>query len=149
MKRAKEQQQRGIRIQIFILIVLMLAPVFAIFQDAGASAFHWQDDRLTLNYPDNRTAEMLYEDVTAIEYREVFDFGTPVTGGMESKCKFGLWNNEEFGDYQACCHVDIPDCIIFTAADTHYVISFESPETTIALYESVRAMLLEKGYLSE
>lgn len=149
MKIAKEQQKRGFKLQIIIIIAICLVPAFAIFRDAGASAFHWQNDRLTLTYPDNSTIEMLYDDVTAIEYRETFDFGTPVTGGTEDQCKYGLWNNEEFGDYQACCHVDIASCIIFTTSDTHFVISFESPETTLALYESARTTLIDGGYITE
>lgn len=149
MKIAKEQQKRGFKLQIIILIAVFLVPAFAIFRDAGASAFRWEQDRLILNYPDKSTCEMLFADVTAIEYREAFDFGTPVTGGTESKCKYGLWNNEELGDYQICCHVDIQSCIIFTTEDTHFVISFESPETTLELYESVRNTLIETGYLTE
>lgn len=149
MKIAKEQQKRGFKLQIIIIIAICLVPAFAIFRDAGASAFNWQSDRLTLTYPDDSTSELLYEDITAIEYREVFDFGTPVTGDTEAQCKYGLWNNEEFGDYQACCHVDIASCIVLTTEDTHFVISFEARETTFALYESVRTTLIEGGYISE
>lgn len=149
MDEARQRQKRGFRLQIILILVLCLVPALALFRDAGASAFNWQSDRLTLTYPDGTGAELLYADVLSVEYRDTFDFGSSVTGGTMDKCRYGLWHNGEFGDYQSCCHVDIPGCIVFTTKDTRFVVSYESADTTLALYESVRDTLLQEGYLTD
>lgn len=148
VKIAKEQQKRGFKLQIIILIAICLLPSLAFFRDAGSSAFQWEKTQLTLNYPDGATQIMEYASITQVEYRESFDFGTPITGSTEDQCKYGLWSNDELGEYYACCHVDIPGCILFTTSDAYFAVSFESAETTLALYESVSQMLVDQGYLT-
>lgn len=145
---AKRQQKKGLKIQFFILLILFLIPSLTLFRNADATAFQWENDHLVLNYPDDSVAILNYADILRVEYLDSFDFGTAITGGIEDQCRYGTWHNDAFGEYQVCCHTKIPSCIVFTTADTHFVISYESAETTKALFDSVTQTLNEQGYLT-
>lgn len=147
-KRAKESQKRWMITFALIMVLVLLFPAFSLFDDAGSNAFRWSEDGLSITYPDGTTISVPYDTVNDISFSEGIRYGEAVTGGTEKQYRYGTWNNEEFGDYQLFTHVDFHHCIIFDTDNGFVVINFESNDTTAALYESVRQVLIENGYIT-
>lgn len=141
------QAKKEFKLQLLIIVVILLFSALVFFRDPGASAFEWKDDCLLLTLPDDTRVQVGYDTISAIEYRETFDFGSPVSGGIVDRCRYGLWSNAELGGYIACCREDVPNCILFTTSTGPVVISSESAEATQALFDSAQDMLA--GYLPE
>ena len=148
VNRAKEAQKRWMITFAVIMVAVMLIPAFSLFDDAGGTAFDWSKEGLTISYPDGTAVSMPYESVNDISFSEGIRYGEAVTGGTEKQYRYGTWKNEEFGEYQLFTHLDFHHCIIFDTDNGFVVINFESNDTTAALYESVRQMLIENGHIT-
>ena len=82
-----------------------------------------------------------------MELRESFDPGTALDGGVKNRICYGLWHNEEFGDYHLFVSEKIDMVIVLqTARGEVLVFNYESEETTRRYFDSFTVFLTDEGY---
>lgn len=119
---------------IWVVVIACLAMFMQPRRTVRSEAF---EDGLTVESESGYVIDIAYEDVTAIELREDFDYGTLIDGVDEKKEKSGVWENEELGQYRLCVNAGIPSCIILHTESGSLVINYESDRSTQSLYEAM------------
>lgn len=88
-----------------------------------------------------------YADISAIEAVEVADFGAPVSGGEGKSCRWGLWENEAWGQYTQHTITETAKAVLLHLRDgSRMLLSYESGESTVTLGRLLFDMLSEHGY---
>lgn len=119
---------------IWMIVIAVLAMFMKPRHMVSTEAF---DGYLTIQGNSGYTISIVYDEIQYIELRENLDYGTVVNGLDEKKEKSGIWENEEFGEYQLCVNAKIDTCIILYMEPGIQVINFESDKSTESLYEAI------------
>ncbi len=133
-----------------IVLIISIVVIVALYSLAGGGGgkmdLNIGEDSLSVEYGDF-TATVEYKDVTAIELVEVSDFGTPVDGGSDKSCRWGLWTNEGWGEYSQYSILSSDNAVLLHLSDGGvFLLSYESGETTLMLAQLLFDMLTEQGY---
>lgn len=145
VKKAKEYQKRWMLTCLVIILAVVMVPSLSLFRDASQNAMAWSSDKLTVTNPDGTTTELPFDTVTSVTLLEGIAPGQRVSGGIEDRCRYGVWETEAFGQCQFLTNITVDRCILIETENIPWVINFESEENTQALYESVLEAL--GGYL--
>lgn len=124
---------------ITILVVFILVVWYRggnnIYLDFGDSA-------LTVTAPSNYTHTVSYDDVSTLELVELSDAGTAISGDENRKYRWGVWENDTWGQYTLCTAKEIDNAILVTTTrDELFVLNYENNETTVELLEMFTDLL--------
>lgn len=98
------------------------------------------DDSLNISTTYWSDADIKYEDIDSLEYREDGVSGARVNGYASARLLLGMFNNEELGGYTRYTYTGGGACIILRSGESVLVLGLEDNADTKALYEA----LLEK-----
>lgn len=147
IKKAKEHQKRWLLTCLVIILAVVLLPNLSLFRDASQNAMTWSPDKLTVTDPDGTVTELPFDTVTGVSLVEGVSPGKCISGGVEDRCRYGLWETEALGKCRFLTNITVDSCIILETDNIPWIINFESQENTKALYESVLETLTSGGYL--
>lgn len=134
---------------ILIITIVAIVAVYSIAGGGGQLDLDIGEDSLSVAYEDF-AATVEYKDVTAIELVEVEDFGTPISGGSDRSCRWGLWENSQWGEYtQYSLTSTDRGVLLHLQGGGEFLLSYESGETTVLLSQMLRDMLAANGYEAE
>lgn len=128
----------------WLVIILILAKVM---NSGSVTAVTVEENGLSFAAESGYTSSLKWDEVKSVEKRDVLDYGTLVEGSDTAKEKSGIWNNEEFGNYELFVSPKISGCIVCTLqSDQVIVLNYESEESTDSFYEAILEKLekLEK-----
>lgn len=123
------------------VIAVILAGIAASFlrgggEDPAYLTFH-SEGYLSIKDESGAVTDVYYTDMTAVDYVQSPDFGTPEGGSIAEDTRLGQWRSPQFGSYRSCTQTGLNSCIWIRTAEGAYVISWESDDTTRALYQAI------------
>lgn len=131
---------------ILIITIVAIVAVYSIARGGGQLDLDIEEDSLSVAYEDF-AATVEYKDVTAIELVEVEDFGIPISGGSDNSCRWGVWENADWGEYTQYSLTNTNYGVLLRLeGGREFLLSYESGETTVLLSEMLRDMFTANGY---
>lgn len=137
---------------INLAIVLILVVIVTVRSIAGGGSkvdFTLDEESLSLSGPGEFTVSVEFKDLTSVEFRDRLDLGVCMSGGSENGYTYGIWENEEFGEYTLHVLTKVKAYMILTEADGGIVVlNLENAQTTEAFSQNLIGHLREKGYFT-
>ena len=135
---------------INLAIVLVLVAVVTVRSAAGGGPdvdFILDEESISLSGPGEFTVSVEFKELTSVEFRDSLDLGVCINGGSEGGYTYGIWENEEFGEYTLHVLTKVEAYMILTEADGDIVVlNLENARTTEAFSQNLIGHLQEKGY---
>ena len=148
----QKELNRSRKVQLIsfaVLIILILG--YTLWQGAGPGPMkiQWTETTFTITTPDDQTYSVPLDKLKKISFRSQWDPGKCIDGGEDNYNRYGIWNNDEFGDYRLYAAKGSSSVILMKTDMETIVFSYESDRTTKELYGSIIPMLEEMGYKVE
>ncbi len=139
------KQQHSYVIRDFIVMVVIVVGV-AIWSSVSGNddvGLQLGDNFVTIVCPDEDKTEftMNFSDVTSMELVNVSDFGINISGGENRNVRYGVWENEKWGNYELYALTSFNECIVMHSADAVLVFNTESDEVTADLFTQIQEIL--------
>ena len=124
---------------IFLAAVLILSfiPGVSFFSGSNSAMISFEEDGISFQYPDDSSEYVAYDAITGIELLDKFSYGSCISGGTEKSCSYGLWENDELGEYHLCCNDKLTMAIKITTDSGIYVMNYESDDVTQQIYSNL------------
>lgn len=128
-----------------IFVVVMICATS--FRDAGVHLkYDFEETEVNVTCKDYQIT-IAYENVKALEFVTVPDYGATAGGGTDRSCRWGEWENEAWGKYIQCTTMNTDFGILLETNDgITYLLNYEGDRSTEELYELFRSLLESKGY---
>ena len=129
-------QPRTRRILLTLLILALTIFFYGVF-GRNTLLLSLGDETVTLSGPENSSFSVPFSSIASMELRESFSPGAAVDGGVKNHIRYGLWHNDEWGDYQLFTWEKIePVIVLYTEEGDVLVYNYESDKTTRSHYET-------------
>ena len=141
-------QKKALWINLIIVLALIAIVMIRSIRGGGSDVdFALSEDRLSISGPGEFTVSVEFSDVSSIAFRDSLDQGVCIDGGSEGSYTYGIWENEEFGQYALHVLTKVNAYIVLTEVDGDVIVfNIESDKTTEAFSESLTKHLQEMGY---
>lgn len=149
VERASRSNKRAMLINLVFLLVVFVVVTFVLPNGSQKNLFTWEETQLIITCPDESVYTVPYDSIIHIQLVTNADLGTCRSGDDTTNFRYGRWENEVLGEYVLCCYCSYSTVIQLTTASEDYWISYESAETTTALYDSIVETLTSEGYAFE
>ena len=83
------------------------------------------------------------DDVISVSYLEDFSVGEMVDGVENNNIRFGIWHNEELGDYKLSAINRIGSFVLMETTEGYVVMNYESEQTTEQLSIAIQDLVEE------
>lgn len=136
-----------IRNIIFIVILLAAATVYYFVHPSEPQGLSFGDEAMTVAAEGEPpyTIEVRYDDIEDLEQAKDLDLGQCLEGGETKRCRYGLWENDAFGQYRLCVWTGLTQYVVLDTAEGTVVCNYESDEATGSLYDALVKFLAERG----
>lgn len=122
----------------FCLLLIVGFTLYRSFNGGPAAMVELSPDGMKLNSSAGVTTQVMWDQVAQAEIRSDVDYGTCVSGTDTGKEKSGVWQNDEFGEYDLYIDPKIDSCVACLLEDGRYVlVNVENAKTTKSLYEQI------------
>ena len=129
-------QPRTRRILLTLFILALAIFFYGVF-GRNTLLLSLGDETVTLSGPENSSSSVPFSSIASMELRESFFPGAAVDGGVKNHIRYGLWHNDEWGDYQLFTSEKIePVIVLYTEEGDVLVYNYESDKTTRSHYET-------------
>lgn len=145
-REARIGRRRGV-ISLLVLALIIVGYTVLRPNDRSTLTLSWSETALTITDPAGGVFELAYGDIASMGHEAKWDRGVCVEGGSQGSHDYGIWHNSAYGDYRLYASTACESAIALHARDTTVAISYESDETTHALYESIVEMLEKQGFV--
>lgn len=129
--------RKGKTVIYIVLWIAVLAVLSLFMKPAKITSCAAQQGNILVTGRSGYELPIIYEEVTAIEYRGELDYGALIDGVDDGKEKSGQWENAELGQYLLCVNAKVNPCIILRTREQTMVINYESQQSTQALYDAL------------
>lgn len=108
------------------------------------------NERISVNGDSSVAFSVAMQDVKSCTLRDDWDMGAPVSGDKKGRTCYGIWKNDEVGEYHIWGDSKISWWIAVQTKDGGcYVFNTESNDTTQKLHESLHTYFKELGLTVE
>ena len=144
-----KDNKRTFWINLAIVLVLIVFATVRSFVAGGPDVdFTLAEDSLSFSGPGEFAVSVEFKDLASITFRENLELGDCVTGGNEKGYTYGIWKNEEFGEYTLHILSKVQAYIILTETDgSTVVVNIENARTTKDFSKNLIEYLQSMGYL--
>ena len=124
---------------VWAVVILILSRFMGSERVVGVTV---ESDGLSFETDSGYASQLKWDEIQSLELRESLSYGTLVEGVDGSREKSGIWNSEEFGEYELFSNAKLNRCIV-CRRETGQVIAFnfESEESTKSLYDAIQARI--------
>ena len=123
------------------LLVIVIFTVYRSMNGEPASMVELSREGMTLNSTAGETVSVVWDEIEESEVRSDVDYGTCISGTDTAREKSGVWQNDEFGEYDLYINPKIGSCIVCRLDSGRYVVvNIESEKTTQSLHEQIVLM---------
>jgi hypothetical protein len=130
--------------RLFGICLLIGVIVYFLTKDVERISVSVQDDHLSLSYSAGDSMTVRYEDILLVKEGQDLDLGRYVSGTETDKYRFGVWENEGFGNYSLCVYTDVAHYIAVETSNGMVIFNLESDDATDSFYEAFQEMLESK-----
>lgn len=139
---------RARRAGAILLTLLVIVLVFLLRAGNRVVLDLQTDEAITVRGPEDTVCVIPYASIRSLTLLEDFDRGECEDGGSKHKVDYGTWRCEPFGRYTLIAAADIKPCLALTDMSGQVtVFNYESAEVTENLYELIRELLAQHGYI--
>ena len=137
----QHSRQRKYTNMLIILAVMIVVSVFSYLHGEAAVQLNWNETQVQITTPDDNSFTILYNDICRTELIDHPNYGTCIQGDKTASWLYGIWENSTWGTYTLCAADGVDLCIVLHTETQVYVLSYESDETTSALYNSILTLI--------
>jgi hypothetical protein len=139
------EPQRIRKVKIILGICLLAAiMIYLVSTDVESISVAVKNEYLTLSYSSGDSFEIKLKDITSVSEKEDLDLGKYVSGIETKKYKFGVWENDEFGEYSLCIYSNVEKYIVVETSTNIFVFNIESDDSTDSFYQAFMDLLKTK-----
>lgn len=143
-------QRRNGRNVLIIAIILVGVTAFSLFHGGEAMELGFEDDKMTITDPEGApfVVTISYRDIRSVSERspaDALELGACQEGLDTSRCRFGTWSNDAYGDYTLCASPRVSSYIVLETAPGVVVFNYESDDSTHHLYLALVDLLRDHG----
>lgn len=132
---------------LFILAIIIVFSIYSMVHARQGVSYQLTGSAFALTGPEGFMAEINLNNVKSLEFRSEYTRGTCVTGNTNGGYSYGIWENEEFGEYQLCVLDKVPACVVITENNgTVTVFNFENTRTTMDFGNTLDKYMRENSY---
>ena len=133
--------------KIFTVILVVFIFFFGYNFFGGNTSFLTLDEQtITIQGADDYSASIPFDSVARMELRDSFDRGEAVSGGEKKTVSWGLYKNEELGEYDSLISSKIGLYLVITAKDgSVMVLNYESEDATSSIFTGFVNYYAEEG----
>lgn len=132
---------------LFTLLIIALGVFFYGVFGRNTLLLSLDNDTVTLSGPESSSFSVPFSSISSMELREDFDPGAAVEGGVKNHIRYGLWRNEELGEYRLFASDKIGSVILLRTAEGEILVyNYESEQTTRSHFESFLDFLRQQGH---
>jgi hypothetical protein len=139
----QEAVQKTIRILGICLLVGILIYLLIAKKTEGIS-IAVKDDHLSLSFSSGDSFNIIYKGILSVTENQALDPGQYVSGTQEKNYRFGVWKNDEFGEYNLCIHANVIRYIVVKTSTATFVFNLESVDATDSFYKAFLELLQSK-----
>jgi hypothetical protein len=139
------ETQKIRKIKIILGICLLAAIIiYMVSTDTESISVAVNDDYLILSYSSGDSFEIKLIDITSVKEKRNLDLGKFVSGIETKKYSFGVWKNDEFGEYNLCIYSNVEKYIVVETTTNIFVFNIESDDATDSFYQAFTDLLKTK-----
>jgi hypothetical protein len=139
------EPQRIRKVKIILGICLLAAiMIYLVSTDVESISVAVKNEYLTLSYSSGDSFEIKLKDITSVSEKEDLDLGKYVSGIETKKYKFGVWENDEFGEYSLCIYSNVEKYIVVETSTNIFVFNIDSDDSTDSFYQAFMDLLKTK-----
>lgn len=106
----------------------------------------FDEDSLTLTAPKEYSLVVDYDQVDTVELVDSFDPGSAVSGDENRGCRWGVWENSNWGQYTMTVSKKIDNAILLTKINGEKVVfNFENETSTASMHQMFTELLAHRG----
>jgi hypothetical protein len=125
----------GICLLVGILIYLLLA------KKADGISVVVKDDHLSLSHSSGDTFDLRFKDILSVTEIQDLNLGKYVSGTDTKRYRFGIWDNDKFGEYKLCIYANVTRYIVVKTSNNIFVFNIESADATDSFYKAFQDLL--------
>jgi len=131
---------------IHILGICLLAGVVIYFlaKDVEGISVTVDDDYLSLSYSASSSFDIQYVDILSVIETQDLNLGKFVSGTQTKNYWVGIWDDNEFGEYNLCIYANVKRYIVVKTSEGMYVLNLESIDATDNFYQAFMEFLQTK-----
>lgn len=131
---------------IWVLGICLLAVilVYLLMKKPEGFSVVLNDEDMTLSYSSGESFQISYKDILSVAETQDLEFGNHVSGTETGNYKFGVWENDEFGEYNLCIYANVVRYIVVKTTRDTFVFNFESVAATDSFYIAFLELLQTK-----
>lgn len=133
---------------LFFVFAILAVVVFYILSGGSVGiSLDFGEDALTIS-AEKYDHTIVYDEIEKLELASLAEPGTLIEGADKRNLRYGRWENEAFGEYCQCVTPKVNECIVITTKSGGiYLVNYQDPESTAALYKMFTELLQSKGIL--
>ena len=122
---------------VWAVVILILSRFMGSEKVVGVTV---ESDGLSFETDSGYASQLKWDEIQSLELRESLSYGTLVEGADDGREKSGIWNSEEFGEYELFSNAKLNRCIVCRRENGQVIaFNFESEESTKSLYDAIWA----------
>lgn len=126
---------------VFIIAILL----FSAFKQTKGITVTVAEDSLRIAYPSQETILIEDSDIKAMDITDDLDLGRFIEGVNTKKYQYGIWENDQYGQYNLAVQSGTGRYIIVGTDSAVYIFNFESKDATANLFTAYLEHLQENG----
>lgn len=138
----------GSKSKALVNILVFIVAFFLLSSLRGQTMVNvsFDDDTLTLTAPKDYSLVIEYDQVETVDLVDSFDPGTVISGDENRSCRWGTWENSDWGQYTLAVSKKIDNVILLTTAtDERIAFNFENETSTAAMHQMFTELLAHRG----
>lgn len=135
-----DPRKRTMLLTVILFVIILVGSTLYSLMKPGAASLQFEEEYFRITDNDGIEYRADYSEIESIEHLEHFDYGQ---GPLDEHIRLGKWTNDTLGQYICCCDDRIAPCIVIRTAENSFVLNYESPETTAALFRNLKQICSE------
>lgn len=131
----------------FIVVILAMVLFYTLSGGSVGISLDFGEEVLTVS-AEKFDHIIPYGDVENLELISLPAPGTLLEGADKRSLRYGVWENEQWGEYLQCVTPKVDQCILITMESGEvFLLNYQDAESTAALHKMFTELLQSKGIL--
>jgi hypothetical protein len=135
----KDITRKTVRILGICLLVGIL--IYLLTKNTDGISISVHDDSKSLSHSSGDSFSISFQDILSVAETQGLDLVKSISGIEKKYYKFGLRENNEFGEYDLCINANIDRYIVVKTSNDTFVINYESVGATDSYYKTFMELL--------
>ena len=129
---------------LFWFVLLAAIILFSLIYKPKKITLAVEENFLSCSYTSSEPLKIHFSDILSINLQKDLEIGEYISGIQTKDHHFGVWKNDQFGEYKLCIEMDVHLFLVIFTPEDKYVINFESEDSTESFYKAFMELLEKK-----